>query len=460
MTRIRTLVAACLALAAIGAAAPAAGQAAPALGFNDNFTPQDAQHSIALSQQFGATSNRLFVRWDWIERTHGKYDWWLTDGPYNALKAAGQRPFWVIVGTPSWALDGSCTDALSCPQTPANDGAYQEFLRRFAARYPDSVAIEVGNEPNLDGNWENPSPFRYAQLLKLGYDAIKQSAPPVPVLIGGLCPGAVSGKGIDATQFLDALYNLGAKDYSDGIGYHVYVAGHVGEVAPDIKKAMAQAIAVRDRHGDDAPFWISETGFPSTGKSQYSDATFDEVTQGQRLAISYRVFKAMPQVAAIYYFRLVDNPEGNYLEQSMGLFRADGSPKPAVQALKDAIADPVAWPSYAMTVSGPKKAVSGSSFKVTAAGYTGGGPVKYEWLLKRPAGHWSLPFATTTAPAVRVKYGKPAKYTIGVRLVTSVDTFDVAQGHTVTVTPKPKAKPKPKPKKKSKKKRSKGKKKR
>jgi hypothetical protein len=442
MTRIRTLIAACLALGAVAVAAPASASAAPVVGFNDTFAVNELSRSIPLSQQFGVTSNRLFIRWDWIQAGGiDKYDWTSADAQYAAFRAAGQRPFWVVNGTPGWALPPECAGALptQCPPMRESLGGYRDFIRQLVSRYPESAGIEIGNEPNLNHSWLTPDPSRYAELLRSGYEAVKSVTPNIPVLIGGLTPGAVSGNGIGATDFLDALYNLGAKDYSDGIGYHVYVAGHVREVAPDIKQAMSQAIAVRDRHGDDGKFWITETGFPSTGKSQYSDATFDEATQGQRLAIAYRVFKSMPEVGGIYIFRLLDSPDGNGLEQSMGLFRTDGSPKPAVQALRDALNDPVAWPNYTIGVTGPKKAVSGSRFVIRAAGYNGPGPVKYEWLLKRPAGHWSLPFATTTKPATGVKYGKSAKYTIGVRVVTEFDTYTVANGVTVQVTPKPKA---------------------
>jgi hypothetical protein len=455
MTRIRSLIAACLALAAVAVAAPAQASAAPVLGFNDTFAVTEHSRSIALSQQFGVASNRLFVRWDWIQAAGpDSYEFLVPDTQYRALREAGQRPFWVIVGTPHWALPPDCRSATQCPPMPASDGGYREFLRKFAARYPESAGIEIGNEPNLADSWLEPNPFRYAQLLRSGYEAVKSVTPSIPVLIGGLTPGAVTGNGIEATAFLDALYSYGAKDYSDGIGYHVYAGGHVREVAPDIKSMMRQAIAVRDRHGDDAQFWITETGFPAAGTSQYSDATFDEPTQGQRLAIAYRVLKSMPQVGGIYFFRLVDNPAGNPLEQTMGIFRADGSAKPAVEALKNAINDPAAWPDYKISVKGPKTATSGASFKVTAAGYAGPGHVKYEWLLKRPAGHWSLPVATTTVPSVKLKYGKPANYTVGVRVVADLDTFTAEAGHTVKVKPKPVVKKKPVKKKKSKKKKN------
>jgi polysaccharide biosynthesis protein PslG len=434
MIRIRLLVAACLAAAAL--AVPASANAAPLLGFNDTFSIHDTDRSIALSQQFGVTTNRLFVRWDYIEATQGHDDWTVTDRQYNSLLAAGQHPLWVVNGTPSWAQAPGCTGPTHCPQAPAYDGAYQDFLRRFAARYPQSQAIEIGNEPNLNGSWDEPNPFRYAQLLKLGYDGVKSAAPQIPVLIGGITPGAVSGNGVEATAFLNALYSFGAKDYSDGIGYHVYVAGQVSDVAPDIKKAMEQAIAVRNRYGDDGKFWITETGFPSAGKSQYSDAIFDEPTQGQRIAISYRVFKSMPEVGAIYYFRLTDNPAGNTLEQTMGLFHFDGTPKPAVQALRDALADPLAWPSFTMSVSGPRTVRWNTPFTVTAAGYGGSAPVRYEWLLKRPAGNWSLPIATTTVPRVTLRYTKASDYTIGVRLVTDLDTYTSSDGYTVRVEAK------------------------
>ncbi len=450
--RIRPLIAACMTLAAIAVAAPASASADPLLGFIDNFGIGDMERSVALTQQhFGVKTNRLFVRWDWMEKKPGQYDFVMSDRSYATLKAAGQRPTYVIVGTPDWARPGECLKPTSCPHTTAHDGAWQQFLRTFASRYPDAVAIELGNEPNLNGSWDHPNPEAYAQYLRSGYEAIKQVAPGIQVLIGGITPGAVSGNGIEATEFLRRLYLQGAKDFSDGIGYHVYVAGQVNEVAPDIKNILVQANRVRKDFGDDGKFWITETGFPSTGKSEYSPAVFDEFTQGQRYSISYRVFKSFDEVAAVYYFRVVDFPEGNHLEQSMGIFRADGSSKPAVEALKKAIAAKAEWPSYTMKVKGPKTAVGGSSFAVTATGYKGRGKVKYEWLLKRPAGHWSLPVATTTKPVAKLKYGKPGKYTVGVRLVTSNDAFTSPKGHTVTVKPKPKAAKKSKKKSKNKK---------
>ncbi len=106
--KIRPLIAACMTLAAIAVAAPASASADPLLGFNDNFGIGDMERSVALTQQhFGVKTNRLFVRWDWMEKKPGQYDFVMSDRSYATLKAAGQRPTYVIVGTPEGTVPGN-----------------------------------------------------------------------------------------------------------------------------------------------------------------------------------------------------------------------------------------------------------------------------------------------------------------------------------------------------------------
>src|SRR5436853_2090955 len=119
------LACALLAVACMLLAAAASAEARPVLGLNDNF---NAPAEVALAKSTGATTLRMFVRWDFIEGTHGRYNWRITDGQYRNALAAGMTPMWVIVGVPAWAQDPSCTRFITCPNAPASDGDYQRFV--------------------------------------------------------------------------------------------------------------------------------------------------------------------------------------------------------------------------------------------------------------------------------------------------------------------------------------------
>src|SRR5205807_4291896 len=99
--------------------------AAPILGFSDNF---GSAGDVALSQTAGATTDRMFARWDLIEGTRGRYRWALTDGQYKAMLAAGVQPIWSIIGAPAWARGSDCTSFVTCPQAPAYDSNFQAFV--------------------------------------------------------------------------------------------------------------------------------------------------------------------------------------------------------------------------------------------------------------------------------------------------------------------------------------------
>jgi hypothetical protein len=87
-------------------------------------------------------------------------------------------------------------------------------------------AIEVWNEPNLAREWGG-QPINaaqagdYVRLLKTAYEAAKAVDPSVVIITGGLSPtGWSDDTARPDDQYLQWMYDAGAKDYFDVLGAH------------------------------------------------------------------------------------------------------------------------------------------------------------------------------------------------------------------------------------------------
>lgn len=416
LARLITPLAAALALVC---AAPAA-HAAQLFGFNDPWLPERAAVTIDMSRQLGANSERIQVYWGSYEPAPGVYNWVPLDASYQLMLAKGIRPLFDIVSAPGWAAPPGCRDVVRCQQSRSHDGAFGDFVRALVARYPQAVGVEIGNEPNMSAWATPPDPARYAQILKAGYAAVKQANAGMPVITGATCCTTAHGHGnIPATQFLESLYAHGIKGHYDYLGFHLYPGGPVSRVAPDLKLEMDRMRGVRDAHGDHSLFWITETGFPSAGVSPYGGGVFDEDNQAQREAIDYRVVESMPDVVALYFYRLTDPTAG--IGANMGFYHSDLTPKPAVQALLDARNAPP-WPTYTLTASGPQRVRAGRFFHVSVSGANLPAGVQYQWVIWR-APYWSHFPGSAAQAQTRLRIYHAGTYLIAAQMITPNDEY-------------------------------------
>ncbi len=403
-----------LAIVAFALSASAAS-ARPLFGYADTVFGGDGY--AALSKQAGADSDRVFVRWDAIELRPGAYNWWLVDGQYRTLLAHGLRPLWVVVGAPAWDRIPNCPDINACPPKPSADRAWGRFFAALAARYPQSVGVEVWNEPNIPKWWASgPNPARYTKLLRTAYTAIKRVAPTMPVISAGLVAGRPS-PGIHDDAFLRDMYRAGARGHMDGIGVHLYPGFNVVPLATELRNELADVRGVRAQAHDRTPLWITETG-DSTGVGYFSEAQ-----QADRLAVTYRSLAVAPDIQAIYVFRLIESggAPGSW-DYGMGVYHPDLTAKPAVAALLAALNAPP-WPWYPLqAVVGSRHPLSSVPFAVTATGYGGPGPVVYRWVVWH-RDHWSWPLRVSAAPTTSLRLSQPGRYRLAVQLVTPLDTY-------------------------------------
>ncbi len=135
----------------------------------------------------------------------------------DSINVARQNGFKVLIGTV-----GDPNQLGAGGQGYISD--YTNWLSRIAALGPD--AIEVWNEPNLDREWPRGqiSGAAYADMLRQGYNAIKNTNGSVMVISAAPAPtgaeNAFPGQVVNDDRWLTDMVNAGGLNYADCIGIH------------------------------------------------------------------------------------------------------------------------------------------------------------------------------------------------------------------------------------------------
>jgi hypothetical protein len=292
-----------------------------------------------LQRQLNAPIRRFPVGWNQVEATPGNWNWTSFDARYNSLVAAGLKPLIVAVGPPCWSHPSKpCSETSTSPPDPAYDADWAEFIRRLTSRYPLAVGIEIENEENYTKHFAPyPDPARYTQLLKEAYGVVKGVDPIMPVISGGLAPREISGSlGMAYVEFVQGMYDAGAKGYMDGIGIHPYpIAGGWDGTPQRFDPARSEQIlgkvrAVRNAAGDGAtPLWVTEFGVSTTDDPGLPPGV-TEPEQASDLVTIVRSLKADNDVRVAVIHNLVDYVG---VQSGFGVYRTDNSPKTAACAL-------------------------------------------------------------------------------------------------------------------------------
>ncbi len=303
---------------------------APIFGFNDNWIFHGNQ-ALDLSNEAGGQVARTSLAWRGIEANRGQYNWWGTDALYEKLQARGMEPLWVIIDAPCWAQPdpGGCAAGNSkLRPSPQYYDEMAEFAVKVAKRYPDSLGIEVWNEPNYPTFWGGwPQPDDYAKMLKTVAGALHSQAPGMPVVSGGLSPHADSdNNAIGFSNFLEALYKHGAAQQADAIGIHPYPGvGPAQDYIGDVRVYLGKIQNVIAKYGDSAtPMWATEYGVSTAGPQ-----AFDPDHQGRALAEIHDLLRHVHKVDVAIVHRFVEDPGLGGREAGFGVVSQNLNPKPA-----------------------------------------------------------------------------------------------------------------------------------
>jgi polysaccharide biosynthesis protein PslG len=318
---------------------------------------KDPAAYLDLAKHEGANAIRDDFAWSSIEPSRGSFSWSSSDTIVSLAATRGLHVLAMAGFSPSWA--SGCA-SNKCGPREVRD--YADFVRAIADRYrrdgafwsehPDLpytalVGIEIWNEPNISGFWQDPDPAAYTALLKAGYAAIKTADTSMTVVSAGLAPygcclDAVDSGGYNPVAFLSRMYAAGAEGSMDAVGAHPYFFND-GYTADDmLGRSRSSAWNQVDRtapslrslmraHGDGGKrIYETEAGAPTSVVS--------EEAQAELVAREIAYVKADPHIGAWFMYDLRDDcSDASNPECRFGVYRADGSPKIAASSFADAV---------------------------------------------------------------------------------------------------------------------------
>jgi len=245
----------------------------PVLGVHTRLTdevePWKIQRSLSMVREMGASWIVEFFPWAYYHARDGSIAWEHPDLVIEHASAQGLKVIARIGLTPDWARPQNTT------LTYLNKEAYDDFaffITSFARRYGDKIShLIIGNEPNLSYEWgyRQTTPGDYVTLLELVYPEVKSASPDTLVLAGALAPTlepAGSPWGMNDLTYLEAMYQLGASAYFDGLAVHAYGLTFPAESAPSPELLNYRRVElvrqVMVEYGDDQThIFITESGW-------------------------------------------------------------------------------------------------------------------------------------------------------------------------------------------------------
>ncbi|MBN2063409.1 MAG: beta-galactosidase [Sedimentisphaerales bacterium] len=212
---------------------------------------RSSDHGLAMAEcQLVRQGNMAWVRtdfdWTTVEPSQSQWDFSYIDETLAQAQTQGVNILPILCYDVPWAR----------PAYKHMD-QWLEYVERTVSRYKDSLGYwEIWNEQNLAGFWHDmPNPEDYAGLLVQTYKLIKKIDPDLQVVIGGL-----AGVPLD---YIEGVYQAGAKDYFDIMAVHPYRYPGTPE-RTGLAAEIARLKALMAKYDDDAKsVWITEVGWPT-----------------------------------------------------------------------------------------------------------------------------------------------------------------------------------------------------
>jgi hypothetical protein len=287
----------------------------PKIGMHTRLTDEveewKIKRTLQMVREMGASWIVEYFPWGYYEPEKGRYDWTHPDLVVNHALTQGLTVVARIDFVPGWARPPETTFRY-LPEERFAD--YADFVSAFVEHFSGRVhQVIVWNEPNLSFEWgyRLPDPEAYTRLLQATYLRVKEVDPSVLVLAAGLAPTlapAGSEWGMNDLEFLQRMYDAGARGYFDGVAMHSYGWTLPADDAPAPDKLNFRRVELlREtvvRNGDsELPCFITEAGW--NDHSRWAQA----VRPGLRIDYTLRAYEMALQewpwckALAIWAFR-------------------------------------------------------------------------------------------------------------------------------------------------------------
>lgn len=316
--------------------------------------------TVRMAREAGIVWAKQEFSWEEIEKRKNQYDWGKADQIVAAFEKYGLQIIARLDRPPAWAHKDK-----SIAQAPPDDfNDYGDFVEAFVRRYQGRVNyIQVWNEPNIFPEWGNRpvDPAGYADLLKIAFKRAKLANPnvrvlsaPLAITLGeGWSPGSDQWRHMNDLDYLEALYQAGAKDSFDILSANAFGLRASPDEPPDQSKLNFQRIAlaraVMERYRDtNKAVWINEYGWNAAPNDFSEDKLiWGRVSEQQQADYTVNgLIKARANwqwlgVFNVWYFRQVGDVPPDRADYYFRLVDVDFTPRLVYQRLKEVATQPV-----------------------------------------------------------------------------------------------------------------------
>ncbi len=209
-----------------------------------------ANRDLQLVQDAGLRWVKQEIPWREVEgHAKGVWQWEASDRMLNQIEAHNLKVIARLGSQPAWAAPDTALPGITPPDDLQD---FYDYVFAVASRYKGRIqAYQIWNEPNLAREWGNqpPNPVEYADMLRVGYQAVKAADPQAIVVSAGLAPTTRDDNhAMPDVHFVQGMYNAGASPWFDALGVHA--AGFKSQ--PEIDPAEVAANPTLN-NGDSAP---------------------------------------------------------------------------------------------------------------------------------------------------------------------------------------------------------------
>src|SRR5512139_2045448 len=320
-----------------------AGQSSP----DPRFGAVEAFRDPNSARDLNLGWERILFYWSELQ-PNGPDDWniyHVEDGWISTALANGRQVIGLLENTPRWATDGpnqiGVPRGLDLPIDDPNN-LWAAFVRKIVKRYAGRLDHWIiWNEPDIeppdDGIQWGGTVADYYQLVKVAYLAAKQENPNAVIHLAGLTwHHDVVHKRVPYLQrfITEARKDPTASanhDYFDVGTFHVYLTS---DSVYDITSAL---YGILRRNGLKQPIWINETNAqPSDDPlNPWRAPTFvTSLDQQSDFMIHAFALGLAAGAERIAVYKLIDNPPYPEGFPAFGLARADGTRRPAYDAIR------------------------------------------------------------------------------------------------------------------------------
>ena len=291
--------------------------------------------------------DRMIIRWD--QRQPDGPDQWLVPEAelerVNTALAAGREIVVLLMGTPAWATDGHPGGGVPRglylpPDDPGN--LWAGFVRRSVGEYAGRIRRWIiWNEPDIApedfGAQFEGSVQDYYQLVKTASLSARQANPQALIHLAGLTHwhDVVHNRPLYLERFLAVARQdptaRAQRYYFDVVTLHIYFR------AETVYELITAYRALLRRYGLRHPLWLNETNAPPMDDPQYPwpyplfPVTMD---QQARFVIQAAALALAAGAERVAVYKLFDEIAPAPGADSYGLFRPDGSARPAAEAYR------------------------------------------------------------------------------------------------------------------------------